>query len=350
MILHVDMDAFYASVEEREQPHLKGKPLVVGGDPQSRGVVAAANYVARNFGIHSAMPMVSALRLCPDLIRVAPRMDLYVEVSQQLRAIFYRYTPVIEPLSLDEAFLDIQASERLFGGALKIARAIKTDVRKDLDLIASVGVAPNKFLAKLASDLGKPDGLLEVPAKDVQAFLDPLPVARLWGVGAVAQKRLQRLGVKTIADLNRLPASKLQVELGKWAGQLLELAHGVDHRKVQADSKTQSISHETTFDTDIVDTEILRRYLFDLTEQVASRVRHKGCLGATVHLKLRYGDFTTITRSHTLNQSSNQTQVLWQQVSRLFENAILQRPGALRLVGIGVSNLNTGTTIPDGYL
>ncbi len=339
MILHVDMDAFYASVEERENPQLKGKPLVVGGDPKARGVVAAANYQARKFGIHSAMPMARALRRCPQLNRVLPRMDLYVQVSAQLRNIFYRYTPVIEPLSLDEAFLDVSASERLFAGAGEIARHIKADVRSELTLIASVGVAPNKFLAKLASDLGKPDGLLEVPLDRIQEFLDPLPVSRLWGVGAAAQKSLGQLGVNTIADLRKHSPMQLQARLGKWAGQLLELAQGIDHRQVQAHSRSKSISHEITFDRDVCDVSMLRSYLFDLTEQVASRARHKGYKGQTVHLKLRYGDFQTLSRSHSLTSPSDSSRVLWKSVLALFERAIAAQPGQFRLIGMGLSQL-----------
>ncbi len=338
-ILHVDMDAFYASVEERENPKLKGHPLVVGGDPKARGVVAAANYEARKFAVHSAMPMANALRLCPQLIWVRPRMDLYVQVSAQLREIFSRYTPLIEPLSLDEAFLDVSDSESLFNSAGEIALGIKSDVRRELRLIASVGVAPNKFLAKLASDLGKPDGLLEVPTDSIQEFLDPLPVSRLWGVGQVAQKRLQQLGVETIAGLRRCSPAHLQAELGKWAGQLLELAQGIDHRQVQPHNESKSISHETTFDRDISDVNALRSYLFDLTEQVASRARHKGYKGRTVHLKLRYGDFRTLTRSHSMTSPSNSSRDLWQHVLALFDRAVAARPGQFRLIGMGISAL-----------
>jgi len=342
MILHVDMDAFYASVEERENPRLKGQPLVVGGDPQARGVVAAANYAARKFGIHSAMPMARAMRLCPQLTRIRPRMDLYVQVSSQLREIFFRYTPVIEPLSLDEAFLEVSGSERLFGSAVEIARRIKSDVREDLSLIASVGVAANKFLAKLASDLGKPDGLLEVPMDRIQEFLDPLPVSRLWGVGSAAHTSLRQLGVHSIADLRRCSPALLQAQLGKWSGQLLELAQGIDHRRVLAHSASKSISHETTFDRDVAEMNTLRSCLFDLTEQVASRARHKGCQGKTVNLKVRYGDFRTLTRSHTLTSPSDNTQILWQCVVAMFEDIVAAQPGPLRLIGMGLSGLLAG--------
>ena len=339
MILHVDMDAFYASVEERENPDYQGQPLVVGGDPNTRGVVAAANYEARKFGVHSAMPMARALRLCPHLIRIRPRMELYVNISAKLRDIFQRYTPVIEPLSLDEAFLDVSESERLFKGPVEIARRIKSDVRNELRLIASVGVAPNKFLAKLASDLGKPDGLLEVPVDMIQEFLDPLPISRLWGVGEVAQKKLHQLGINNIAELRRLSAPQLQAHLGKWGGQLLELAQGIDYRRVESNSKTKSISHEMTFDQDISDVSILRSVLFDLTEQVAARARHKGFMGKTVHLKLRYADFNTLTRSHSLGSPRDSSQVLWQNTLALFDRAIQVKPGQFRLIGMGISGL-----------
>src|SRR5262245_7164882 len=210
MILHVDMDAFYASVEERDRPELVGRPLIVGGTPQGRGVVAAANYAIRKFGVHSAMPTSKALKLCPQAIVIPPRLDYYAQISEQIREIFYRFTPLIEPLSLDEAFLDVTGSESLFGPSVEIGRRIKREIRESVHLVASVGVAPNKFLAKIASDLEKPDGFVVVDPAGVQAFLDPLPAGRLWGVGRVTGQALEQLGVQTINDVRKMPLEVLQ--------------------------------------------------------------------------------------------------------------------------------------------
>lgn len=338
VILHVDMDAFYASVEIRDNPELAGKPVIVGGSPQGRGVVAAASYAARQFGVHSAMPMAQAMRLCPQAVILRPRIDHYAEVSQQIRAIFYQFTPQIEPLSLDEAFLDVTASQRLLGNGEAIARAIKNTIKNELGLIASVGVAPNKFVAKIASDIHKPDALVVVAPDSVQAFLDPLPVSRLWGAGKITVAQFERMGVRTIAQVRRLTENLLVTQLGKWGTQLWELAHGRDPRAVISDSQAKSISHETTFATDISDTNILEATLLQLTEQVAARLRYSGLTGKTIQLKLRYPDFKTITRAYSLEQASDSTDVLWQTARNLFR-ANWQAGQPLRLIGMGVSNL-----------
>ena len=339
MILHVDMDAFFASVEEREDPKLRGLPVIVGGTPGARGVVAAANYEARKYGIHSAMPATQAARLCPHAVFVRSRMDLYVAVSMQIRAIFLRYTPQMEPLSLDEAFLDVTDSERLFGGASLIAARIKQQIRDELSLVASVGVARNKFLAKLAGALEKPDGLTIVPDDQVQAFLDPLPVAKLWGVGKAARATLAASGVATIADLRALPAATLRAHFGKRSERLLELAHGIDERAVITDRRARSISHETTFATDVKDADFLRARMFELTEQVAHRARNNQQCGRCVQVKLRYADFRTVTRARTLTHVSAQTDVLWQAAWSLTQAQLRREPGALRLIGMGLSSL-----------
>jgi DNA polymerase-4 len=341
MILHVDMDAFYASVEELDDPGLAGQPVVVGGTPDGRGVVAAANYAAREYGVHSAMPAAQARRLCPDAVFIRSRMDRYAEVSRGLRGIFARYTPLVEPLSLDEAFLDVTSSLRLFGEGEVIARRIKDEIRAELGLVASVGVAPNKFLAKLASDLDKPDGLVVVPADDIQAFLDPLPVSRLWGVGKVSNRRLEELGVHTIGDLRALPRDLLTGRFGQSATHLLELARGVDDRRVVPDRDAKSISHETTFAIDIGDAEILKSWLLDLSEQVATRLRRQDLRGRTVFIKMRYGDFRTVTRSQSLDAPTNVTRDLFASAARLLSAQLSRDPGALRLLGMGVSGVTT---------
>lgn len=342
MILHVDMDAFYASVEELDDPSLVGKPVVVGGTPDGRGVVAAANYVARQFGVHSAMPAARARRLCPHAVFIRSRMDRYAAVSRRLREIFARYTPLVEPLSLDEAFLDVTGSQRLFGGGETIARRIKSEIRGELGLVASVGIAPNKFLAKLASDLDKPDGLVVVPAGAIEEFLDPLPVSRVWGVGKVANRRLEELGVRTIGDLRRLPAELLGGCFGQSADHLMKLARGIDRRRVVPDRDAKSISHETTFETDIGDARVLKSWLLDLTEQVATRLRRQGLRGRTVFIKMRYGDFRTVTRSETLEAPTNITRTLFASAGRLLGEQLHREPGAFRLLGMGVSGVGAG--------
>jgi len=342
MILHVDMDAFYASVEELDDPGLVGQPVVVGGTPDGRGVVAAANYAARRYGIHSAMPAARARRLCPHAVFIRSRMDRYGEVSCALRGIFARYTPLLEPLSLDEAFLDVTSSLRLFGDGLAIARRIKEEIREELGLVASVGVAPNKFLAKLASDLDKPDGLVVVPTDAIEAFLEPLPVSRLWGVGKVSNRDLAQMGVHTIGDLRRLPEALLVSRFANTAVHWARLARGIDDRRVVPDRDAKSISHETTFATDIDDPEILRSWLLELTEQVATRLRRQGLRGKTVYIKVRYADFHTVTRSESLDAPSNVTRELTVTAAGLLRAQLARSPRPVRLLGMGVSALTAG--------
>lgn len=339
MIIHVDMDAFYASVELRDRPELADQPVVVGGSAEGRGVVAAASYAARRYGIHSAMPMAQALKRCPHLVALPVRMHHYAEVSAQIRAIFERYTPLIEPLSLDEAFLDATASERLFGSSVAIGRRIKQDIRRELQLVASVGVAPNKFLAKVASDLEKPDGFTVVPPERVQAFLDPLPVSRLWGVGQATNQVLAAQGLHTIADLRRRGEAYLLEQFGRTGAHLWDLAHGVDERAVVPEREAKSISHETTFDRDIADAAALRDCLRHLTEAVAMRLRSSELMARTVFIKVRYHDFTTLSRSLTLRQPTDTTQTLWQAVASLFEQRLPKALPPVRLLGMGVSGL-----------
>ncbi len=340
MIIHVDMDAFYASVEMREQPGLADLAVIVGGSVQGRGVVAAANYAARKYGIHSAMPVARALRLCPKLVRLPVRMRLYAEVSKQIREIFHRYTPEIEPLSLDEAFLDVTASERLFGDAVTIGHKIKNDIARELSLVASVGIAPSKFVAKIASDIDKPDGFVVISANEVQAFLDPLPVGRLWGVGKVTGTEFERLGIHTVRQVRQQPLEALRYRFGKFGEQIWNLAQGIDPRKVVTDSRAKSISNETTFAVDISDKNLLRNYLLELTEQVAFRLRQQGLYARTVQIKLRFSDFKTITRCMSLAAHTQTTQELWKVAQGLLDTELAGKTRAIRLLGIGASNLS----------
>lgn len=296
MILHVDMDAYYASIEERERPELRGKPVIVGGNPKGRGVVAAANYMARKFGVHSAMPSSRACRLCPEAVFLPSRIHYYAEVSEQIHKIFKDYTPLVEPISLDEAFLDVSASEKCYGSAEAIGKGIKQRIKEEIRLTASVGIAPSKFVAKVASDLGKPDGFVVVKSGDIQAFLDSLPVGRLWGVGKVTDRVLEEKGIRTIKQLRQQPCRTLHDLLGKWGDHLWGLAHGRDDRPVIPDQEAKSISHETTFETDHHSFDLLRSSMVELTEQVARRLRRHGLRARTVEIKIRFADFKTITR------------------------------------------------------
>ncbi len=349
MILHADMDAFYASVEERDRPELVGKPVIVGGSPEKRGVVSAANYVARRYGVHSAMPSVTAHRLCPQGVYLPPRIGYYAEVSGQIREIFERFTPLVEPLSLDEAFLDVTGSEHLFGPAEEIGRKIKQTIREELRLVVSVGVAPNKFLAKIASDLKKPDALVVVEPDKVQEFLDPLPVERLWGVGKQSSKVFQRLGIRTIGQLRQWPLDVLQSRFGSSGEHLWNLAYGRDDRPVVSEREAKSISNETTFERDIADMEVLRAWLVDLVEQVGWRLRRHRLRGRTVQLKVRFADFSLITRSQTLPEPTDITDELWRAADELLCQRLPAGHLPVRLVGMGVSGLDD-TGLVQGLL
>jgi len=340
MIIHLDMDAFFASVEVRERPELVGQPVVVGGSTSGRGVVAAANYEARKYGVYSAMPMANALRLCRDLVCLPVNMSLYSQVSKQIHEIFYRYTPEIEPLSLDEAFLDVTASESLFGTAAEIAMQIKADIKRECHLVASAGVASNKFVAKIASDIDKPDGFVVVNPEEVQAFLDPLPIKRIWGVGKKTEQQLHRHSINTIYDVRTQSPDWLSQQFGKLGEHIFRLANGLDKREVVSDSKAKSISSETTFSSDIQDKEVLLAVLSQLSEQVAVRLRDKNIKGKNVSIKIRFHDFKTITRSKTLSAGTFQTKQLWQTVKALLLDVIQLDPIAVRLLGVSVSGFS----------
>ena len=338
MIIHIDMDAFYASVEQRDDKSIAGKPVIVGGTPQQRGVVAAASYEARTYGIRSAMASSRAIQLCPDAIFVPMNMQRYSDVSMQIRKIFHRYTPEIEPLALDEAFLDVAASTKLFGSAETIAKQIKVDIKKELNLTASAGIAPNKFLAKIASDLKKPDGFVVVPSP-CQPFLDPLPVTRLWGVGSNSAQKLSDLGVFTIGDFRRRNPHELQRCLGHSVDKLILLARGIDDRKVVSNSEPVSISREITFSKNINESEQLKSTLLRLTEDVASTLRRRNLTARTVGIKIRYADFTTITRDQTFSIPTDVTQIIYN-VARALLDAVLENQSFnIRLIGVRLSSL-----------
>jgi len=336
-IIHVDMDAFYASVEQRDDPTLLAKPIVVGGKPNSRGVVCAASYEARKFGIHSAMPMAEAFRRCPHAVFLPVNIPKYHEVSLQIRQIFMTYTPIVEPLSLDEAFLDVTGSTSLFGSANTIGLTIKQRIQRELNLTASVGVAGNKFLAKLASDLQKPDGFVVVQPDRVQEFLDPLSVERIWGVGKKTAEQLNKLNIKTVRDLRRLEQEYLTQLFGIWGSQLYQLAQGIDDRPVESERVAKSIGRETTFAMDIVDRDELETALLKLAVDVGRRLRKEAFRGKTVTLKVRYDDFRTVTRSQTLSQATDLDDVIYNEACNLLKGESLKQP--LRLIGLTLHNL-----------
>ena len=337
-VLHVDMDAFFVSVELLERPDLRGRPVVVGG-AGGRGVVAAASYEARTYGVHSAMPMSRARRLCPQAVVLPPRHGRYATVSAGVMEIFRSITPLVEPLALDEAFLDVSGALRRLGNPARIGRMIRQQVYEQQGITCSVGVASTKFVAKLASTRCKPDGLLIVPADGIIEFLHPLPVAALWGVGERTEAALLRLGLHTVGDLAAAPKATLRHELGEAAGEhLYNLAWGRDERTVVATSPDKSISAEETFERDIADRGTIRRELLRLSEKVGGRLRTSGQEGRTVAVKLRKADFSTITRARTLREPTDLTHDIYATACALYEASGLEHV-PLRLVGVRVENL-----------
>ncbi len=337
-ILHVDMDAFFASIEQRDRPETRGKPVLIGGKGL-RGVVAAASYEARAFGCHSAQPMSVALRLCPNAVVLPPNGRRYGAVSEQMFAIFRDVTPLVEPLSVDEAFLDITGCERLMGPAVQVAQELKDRIQAALNLTASVGIAENKFLAKLASDLEKPDGLTVIGPDDVDRILPPLPVERLWGVGRVTKEKLHARGVKTVGDLRAWSRAHLQQAFGSSGEHFWRLARGLDRREVVPDSRAKSLSQERTFPVDVEDAAHVREVLRGQVEQVARRVRQGGYKTRTVGVKIRYGDFETITRRHTFGAATDETAELLDAACLLFDRWARRGFRPVRLIGMGASNL-----------
>ena len=344
-ILHIDMDAFFASVEQRDHPEWRGKPVIVGAAPDRRGVVSAASYEARKFGVRSAMPSRTAGRLCPHGIYVRPDMARYSAASEQIMALLQEVTPLVEPLSIDEAFLDVTPATRSIDAATALARDIKTRIRERLRLTASVGVAPNKFLAKLASDFEKPDGLTVIREEDKVAFLRPLPVARIWGVGPKTAALLRDAGILTIANLQDFTGD-LRRLMGGYADDLRALAFGEDDRPVETEYERKSISSEETFDRDTRSVPLIRRTMLDQAAEVAAELRERHLAGRTVHIKLRFADFTTLTRQRTLGHATQDEdeifRVAW---------ALAQRERgtgkAVRLIGTGVASLEPEGLQPE---
>lgn len=341
-VLHVDMDAFYASVEIRERPELADRPVVVGGTG-GRGVVSSANYLARTFGVRSAMPTAHARRLCPQAVFLPPTFSLYTEASSGVMAIFREITPLVEPLSLDEAFLDVAgALRRLRMTPGQIGEQIRARVAADWGITCSVGVSSTKFVAKLASGLAKPDGMLVVPATSILDFLHPLPVSALWGVGKKTAERLTSIGLNRVSDVAAMPLPRLRKAIGVAAAEHLHaLAHGHDNRAVVPESVDKSIGAEETFEVDQVDRDVLKQELLRLSERTAATLRRRGVSGRTVSIKVRFGDFTTITRSRTLPVATDVTQEIYRTACRLLDE---QTPaGAVRLIGVRVEQLAEGS-------
>ena len=336
-ILHVDLDAFFAAVEQRDHPELRGKPVIVGGGgPNQRGVVSTASYEARKFGVHSAMPLRTAGRLCPHGIFVPVDGRKYQEESRRVMAILRRFTPQVQPVSIDEAFLDVTASRALFGDGEAIAKAIKTTVHGETGLTISVGVAATKLVAKVASDLRKPDGLVVVPPGEEAAFLAPLAISRLWGVGEKTAAALAEYGVKTIGDLAGLPSDALERRLGKHGASLVERAHGIDPDPVSGGEAAKSIGHEHTFDRDTADREVIERTLLGMADGVAGRLRSSGIRAVTITLKLRDSSFTTITRQTSLETPADLTESIYEAAVTLLRRELHGQ--RIRLVGVTASN------------
>jgi DNA polymerase-4 len=341
IIAHVDMDAFYASIEIRDDPSLEGKPVVVGGSGENRGVVSAASYEARKFGIHSAMPMARAERLCPQLVRVPVNFSKYRAVSKQILGILSSFSPTIEPLSLDEAFLDLTGTERSLGDPRSVGGKIKERIREETGCTASVGIAPVKFVAKIASDHEKPDGLVVVEPGRIEEFLHPLPISELWGVGPRTRSALADMGIRTIGAIARADRRLLASRFGLHGQHLHELARGRDERRVVPDWEAKSYSHEQTFPKDLTDGDLLEGILLDQAIRVSRRLRRDGVGGKTVELKLRYHDFSTLSRRLTLGGSTSDADEIYRVARHLFWSTWNEEP--VRLVGVGVSGIAPAT-------
>jgi DNA polymerase-4 len=341
IILCLDLDAFYASVEELLHPAWKSLPLLVGGRPEERGVVSSCSYAARKFGIHSAMPMVQALRLCPQAIVTPGHYEVYSDTSHRVMGIIREYGCPMEQVSVDEVFLDLTDCVSAWSSASALASEIKRRIQDDIGLPCTIGVASNKLVAKIASTVGKPDGLIDVPAGDEARFLAPLPIGQLWGVGKKGAAQLHTLGIHSIGELQNAPLEKLRQAFGPWAFDLQKRAHGVGSDRVETERETKSISRETTFAQDVSDAEQLKRVMLSLSEHVGHDLRDEGLLARTVVIKLRWPDFTTITRQTTLPHPTHSTWDIYQAATALL-TATLERGVKVRLVGVRATNLVSG--------
>lgn len=336
MILHSDMDAFYASVEELDNPLLKGKCVIVAGHSE-RSVVSAANYEARKFGVHSAMPLFQAREKCPEAIFLPPRMDRYKELSAKIMSILREFSPLIEPVSIDEAYIDITGCERLWGGVREIAFGIKKRIKETFNLTCSLGAAPNKFLAKVASDMDKPDGLTIIMPGDVQQFIATLPIHKVPGVGKNTHAELKLLGIRTLGDVKKYPEEVLLKKFGKFGRRLMEFANGIDRSVVTPVSKTKSISSEETLLEDTDDKQTLKKYILKQAEKVGRELRKSGIKAKTVSIKIKHSDFKQVTRSITVKDPTQSSDVIIRKAFQLLENYAM--PKKARLIGVGVSNL-----------
>ena len=347
-IIHIDMDAFYASVEQRNNPALRGKPVAVGGS-EKRGVVAAASYEARKFGVHSAMPSVRAAKLCPDIIFVHPRFDVYKQVSHKIRDVFREYTEIIEPLSLDEAYLDVSRPGQDEGYEIRIAREIKTKIRETVDLTASAGISYNKFLAKIASDMDKPDGLYVISEDEAEDFLARLPIKKFHGIGSKTAEKMRNAGIFTGADLRKRSLEDLAQRYGKMGTYYFDICRGIDNRPVQPNRERKSISAENTFDVDLMKMDQVRSKVDPIIIEVFKRYTRGTNKGRTVTVKIKYGDFEQITRSHTLEHPVESEDGLRKEVLKLLNPSILRDEG-IRLLGVGISNFAEEKTDQDKQL
>ncbi|MCC3144738.1 DNA polymerase IV [Halanaerobium sp. Z-7514] len=339
-VIHADMDAFFAAVEMRENPDLKGKAVIIGGKSLSnRGVVSTASYKAREFGVHSAMPVAQAKQLCPDGIYLPARHELYKEVSKELFFLLKKYTPLVEKISIDEAFLDIKGCQRLYGSPLEIAEKIKKDVKKNTDLTISIGLSVNKFLAKLASDFEKPDGLTVIKTADIKKTMADLDIKKIWGIGDSFAKKLNELGIEKVKDIWPYSLEELQKRFGRAGVKIYYLSRGIDDRVVESKNEIKSISHEETFAENIEDAEQLLAYLFKMSEKISFRLHSNSLSGNTVFIKLRYADFKTISRQKSFKFSLDSTKNIYQIAQELIKkDNLFAEP--VRLLGIGVSNLH----------
>lgn len=348
-IIHIDMDAFYAAVEQRDFPEYRAKPVVVGGRPDSRGVVATASYEARSFGIHSAMPCSKAVKLCPHALFVPPRFDVYKIVSNQIRAIFSRYTDLIEPLSLDEAFLDVTADKKGIGSAIEIAKQIKKAIYTELQLTASAGVSVNKFIAKIASDMDKPNGLTFIGPSRIERFMESLPVEKFHGVGKVTAAKMKRLQLYTGGDLKQLDEAELIRLFGKSGRFFYRIVRGIDDRRVEPHRELKSVAVEDTFKHDLSRMEDLEAALQLIVSKLSSRLQSKKRKGRTITLKVRFSDFRAITRSHSLASVFDDSQTIFTTAHQLLQAVVAQETLPIRLLGVAISNLEL-PLMPDGQL